>query len=39
VTYNGTMITWATFRDGTLAGQLRREIEFILQPFRADSSR
>lgn len=35
VTYNGTLITWAIFRQGRLASQLRRELEFILKPFRA----
>jgi hypothetical protein len=35
VTYNGTLITWAIFRQGRLASQLRRELEFILKPLRA----
>lgn len=39
VTYNGTLITWVIFRRGRLARQLRRELEFILQPFRATASR
>jgi len=34
VTYNGTLITWAIFRDGRLASRLRQELEFILDPFR-----
>ncbi len=33
VTYNGTLITWAIFRQGRLASQLRRELGFILSPF------
>lgn len=33
VTYNGTLITWAIFRQGSLASALRRELEFILTPF------
>ena len=35
VTYNGTLITWAVFRQGRLAAQLRRDLEFILDPLRA----
>lgn len=34
VTYNGTLITWAIFREGELTSRLRQDIEFILQPFR-----
>jgi AcrR family transcriptional regulator len=34
VTYNGTLITWAIFRQDRLASSLRQEIEFILEPFR-----
>jgi AcrR family transcriptional regulator len=34
VTYNGTLITWAIFRQGQLASRLRQELEFILEPFR-----
>ena len=34
VTYNGTLITWAIFRQGRLALRLRRDLEFILKPFR-----
>jgi hypothetical protein len=37
VTYNGTLVTWAIFRRGRLARQLRRDLEFILQPFRAEA--
>lgn len=35
VAYNGTLIIWATFREGSLATGLRDQIEFILEPFRA----
>ena len=35
VTYNGTLITWAIFRQGRLASRLRQELQFILKPFRA----
>ena len=35
VTYNGTLITWAIFRQGRLALRIRRDLEFILKPFRA----
>jgi len=35
VTYNGALITWAIFRQGRLSSWLRRELEFILEPFRA----
>jgi AcrR family transcriptional regulator len=35
VAYTGTLITWATFRDGALAAALAHQIEVILQPFRA----
>jgi len=38
VTYNGTLITWAIFRQRPLALQLRRDLEFILEPFRAPGS-
>ena len=34
VTYNGTLITWAIFRQGPLALQLRRDLDFVLRPFR-----
>jgi AcrR family transcriptional regulator len=34
VTYNGALITWAVFRQGRLASQLRRDLEFILKPYR-----
>ena len=37
VTYNGTLITWAIFRQGRLASRLRQELEFILKPFRASA--
>ena len=37
VTYNGTLITWAIFRQGRLASRLRQELEFILEPFRLTS--
>lgn len=39
VTYNGTLITWAIFRQDELASRLREEIEFILQPFRPPANR
>jgi AcrR family transcriptional regulator len=39
VAYNGTLITWATFRDGPLASELRRAIEFTLVPFRPAAAR
>jgi AcrR family transcriptional regulator len=35
VTYNGALITWAIFRQGSLASWLRRELEFLLGPFLA----
>lgn len=34
VAYNGALITWATFREGSLGSHLRHELEFILRPFR-----
>jgi AcrR family transcriptional regulator len=34
ITYNGTLITWAIFRQGRLASRLRQELEFTLRPFR-----
>jgi AcrR family transcriptional regulator len=37
VTYNGTLITWAIFRQGQLASQLRQDIEDVLQPYRTPS--
>ena len=37
VTYNGTLVTWAIFRQGRLAYRLRQELEFILKPFRASA--
>jgi AcrR family transcriptional regulator len=30
VTYNGTLITWAIFREGRLDSRLRQELEFVL---------
>ena len=35
VAYNGTLITWAIFRQGPLGAALRSQLEFILKPFRA----
>lgn len=34
VTYNGALITWAIFRRGHLAGELRRHTRFVLAPYR-----
>jgi AcrR family transcriptional regulator len=34
VTYNGALITWAILRRGSLARHLRRELEFVLAPYR-----
>ena len=34
VTYNGALVTWAIFRRGSLATWLRRELEFVLEPYR-----
>jgi AcrR family transcriptional regulator len=34
VTYNGALITWAILRRGSLAGHLRSELEFLLEPYR-----
>jgi AcrR family transcriptional regulator len=38
VTYNGALITWAILRRGSLSQHLRRELEFLLEPHRADQS-
>ena len=32
--YNGTLITWAILRRGRLVTALRRQIEFVLSPYR-----
>jgi AcrR family transcriptional regulator len=37
-TYNGTLITWAIVRRGRLATALRRQIEFVLGPYRSQSA-
>ncbi len=34
VAYNGTLITWAIFRQGPLGAALRSQLEFVLGPFR-----
>jgi len=34
VAYNGTLITWAIFRQGLLGAALRSQLEFVLRPFR-----
>jgi AcrR family transcriptional regulator len=33
VTYNGALLSWAIFRRGSLATALRRNIEFVLNPY------
>lgn len=35
VAHNGTLVTWAIFREGQLAPALRNQLEFVLAPFRA----
>jgi AcrR family transcriptional regulator len=37
VAHNGALLTWAIFREGSLAAWLRRELEFTLAPFRTDA--
>lgn len=32
---DGAMLNWAVFREGSLAGWLRRDMEALLQPYRA----
>jgi AcrR family transcriptional regulator len=39
VTYNGALITWAILRRGSLARHLRRELEFVLEPYRTTERR
>ena len=35
VAYNGTLISWAIFRQGPLGAALRGQLEFVLRPFRS----
>jgi AcrR family transcriptional regulator len=32
--FNGSMLDWAVFREGTLAAGLRRDVEALLRPYR-----
>ena len=34
VTYNGALVTWAVLRNDSLARWLRRELDFLLAPWR-----
>jgi AcrR family transcriptional regulator len=35
VTYNGALISWAILRQGALRTHVRRELEFLLEPYAA----
>lgn len=35
VTFNGSLITWAIEGEGAIADHLRKDLEFVLAPFRA----
>ena len=32
--FNGSMLDWAVFREGTLRDWLRRDLEALLRPYR-----
>jgi AcrR family transcriptional regulator len=34
-TYNGALITWAIYGEGTVEAWLRRELDFLLRPYRS----
>ena len=34
-TYNGALVTWAIYREGTIADWLRDELETLLRPYRS----
>lgn len=36
-TYNGALLTWAIYRDGSIEGFLREQLEFLLAPWRANA--
>jgi AcrR family transcriptional regulator len=36
--HDGAMLGWAVFREGTLEGWVRREVEALLRPYRRTSS-
>ena len=35
---DGAMLGWAVFREGTLEGWVRREVEALLRPYRRNES-
>jgi len=34
VTYNGSLLTWAIYRQGKVADQVRHDLAFLLEPYR-----